>query len=96
MPPAPRPWRPCLHITHALADNLNNAARFLPRDPNDPDTLPCVETGGAQVYAYWKPHIGLRVSLHLDTSNIPDVLLSRGGIVPVSISVNGHDVFVAL
>ncbi|MER7688739.1 hypothetical protein [Streptomyces sp. NPDC097610] len=94
-PSVPQTWRSFLHITHARADELNNAARFLPRGPNDPDTLPCVENGGAQVYAYWEP-LGLCVSLQLDSGDIPETLLNHGKTVPVRITVNGHDVFAAL
>jgi hypothetical protein len=81
-------------LTQTLAHELNLAARFLPEDPDDDDTLPCVETGGVQVYAYWAANEGLCVSLHLD-GGIPDGLTTDAGTVPVRITVEGHLVYAA-
>lgn len=82
-----------MQISQRLADEFNRAARFLPQV--DDDTKPCTVIVGAQVYAYVEPGDGIVVSLHLDTGDIPDVLLSAQETVPVRITVNGHDVFTA-
>ncbi|MEW1677929.1 hypothetical protein AB0O47_32550 [Streptomyces noursei] len=82
-----------MQISQHLADKFNRAAHFLPQV--DDDTKPCVVIGGAQVYAYVEPGAGIVVLLHLDTGEIPDVLLSAKETVPVRVTVNGSDVFTA-
>lgn len=82
-----------MRISQPLADEFNRAACFLPQV--DDDTKPCVVIGGAQVYAYVEPGVGIVVSLHVDTGEIPDVLISAEETVPVRITVNGSDVFSA-
>ncbi|MFI8265355.1 hypothetical protein [Streptomyces sp. NPDC085665] len=89
-----RSQTPTVQLSEALADQLNLAARFYPKDARDPDTLPCVETAGAQVYAYVEPN-GLCVAVHLDTGDIPAELVNRDGTVPIRITVNGTTVFTA-
>jgi hypothetical protein len=72
-------------------DEINHAAEFFPADPQDPDnTLPCIEIGGVQVYAYWTTDGILRVSVDLDT--VWD-RLTRDSQVPMRITVQGVDVF---
>ncbi|WP_329317203.1 hypothetical protein OG723_44405 (plasmid) [Streptomyces sp. NBC_01278] len=85
---------PAVQLSEALADRLNLAARFYPKDARDPDTLPCVENAGAQVYTYVEPG-GLCVAVHLDTGDIPAELMSPDGTVPIQITVNGVTVFSA-
>jgi hypothetical protein len=75
-------------------NDLNLRARFLPQEPDDENTLPCIETGGAQVYAYWTAE-GLCVSVHLDTGEIPEQLYDVDGTIPVHVTVNGDTVFAA-
>lgn len=82
-----------MQISPRLADEFNRAASFLPQV--DDDTKPCVVIGGAQVYAYVEPGVGIVVSLHVDTGEIPDVLSSAEETVPVRITVNGSDVYSA-
>ncbi|MER7497094.1 hypothetical protein ABT033_31415 [Streptomyces pharetrae] len=82
-----------MQISERLADEFNRAASFLPQV--DDDTKPCIVIGGAQVYAYVEPGVGIVVSLHVDTGEIPDVLLSARETVPVHITVNGSDVYSA-
>lgn len=76
--------------------DLNLSAQFLPMEPDDESTLPCVETGGAQVYTYWTKEDGLCVSVHLDTGEIPEQLHNHDGTVPVQVTVNDETVFSAV
>ncbi|WNZ14891.1 hypothetical protein [Streptomyces sp. 11x1] len=82
-----------MQISQPLADEFNRAASFLPQV--DDDTKPCIVIGGAQVYAYVEPGVGIVVSLHVDTGEIPAALLSPQETVPVRITVNGSDVYSA-
>ncbi|MFD4604328.1 hypothetical protein ACFWPQ_40725 [Streptomyces sp. NPDC058464] len=84
-----------MRLSQRRADTLNRHVRFLHRRRKDRSTLPCLETGGTQVYAYWERGAGLVVSVHLDTGEVPSDLISRDGTIAVRITVNGHDVFVA-
>lgn len=70
------------------AEAVNLAARFLPQE--EEGTRPCVEVGGAQVYAYWAEG-ALSVSVDLDT--VAESLVRKDGTVPMVIGVQGHDVF---
>lgn len=69
----------------------NRAARFLPAESADPDTLPCVEVGGVQVYAYWHADGGLRVSVDLDT--VEPQFTVGDSLVPMQVAVQGEIVF---
>lgn len=71
-------------------DALNRAASFIPIDPAEPETLPCVVIGGAQVYTYWT-EARLTVAVHVDTGEIPEQLLSKQDTVPLflRLTVNG-------
>ncbi|MER6977657.1 hypothetical protein [Streptomyces carpinensis] len=80
-------------LTQGLADELNLAARFLAKGLDEEGTVPCLENGGAQVYASWEPGEGLCVSLHLDSGEVPDVLANADGSIPVRITVNGKELF---
>jgi hypothetical protein len=80
------------HIPESLAAELNAAAVFLPQDPTEEGSLPVLENGGVQIYAYWTP-TGLDVSLHFD--DLPDALRDTDGNVPVRIDVADHTVYVA-
>ncbi|MFF5968229.1 hypothetical protein ACFY64_31800 [Streptomyces collinus] len=77
-------------LPQGLADELNLAANFLPQNPAEEGTLPSLQTGGAQVDAYWEPGAGLCVSVHLDTGEVPDVLTNEDGTISVRITVNGE------
>lgn len=91
----PQQWR-------QRADHANRTARFLPADgvesttepnPEDAVTLPCVEIGGVQVYAYFHGKTGrLRVSATVDTAE--NWLLSPEGVVPLEFAVEGDTVYV--
>jgi hypothetical protein len=74
------------------AASLN--ARFLPQNPHDENTRPCVEIGTVQVYTYRKDG-ALRVSV--DTSGVdvegPEARKDADRTVPMEISVNGKTVF---
>ncbi|MFI7405929.1 hypothetical protein ACIBW9_36605 [Streptomyces sp. NPDC049541] len=43
-----------MRMSQRRADTLNRRARFLHQHRKQRGTLPCLETGGTQVYAYWK------------------------------------------
>ena len=61
-------------------DDRNLDARFLPQDPDDPDSLPCVDIGGVQVYTYFK-HGELHINVHydgLDIDAVTPTLLTLG------------------
>ncbi|WP_190094632.1 hypothetical protein [Streptomyces melanogenes] len=80
-------------MSQRRADILNRRARFLHPHRKDRSTLPCLETGGMQVYAYWKRGEGLTVSVHLDTGDVPNDLISPDGTIPIRITVNSECVF---
>lgn len=82
-----------MRMSQRRADTLNRRARFLHQHRKDRSTLPCMETGGTQVYAYWKRGEGLVVSVHLDTGEVPDDLISPDGTITLRITVNGDCVF---
>ncbi|MGA5598332.1 hypothetical protein ACPCSE_29280 [Streptomyces cellulosae] len=67
---------------------VNLTAAFMPQDPQDETTRPCVEIDGAQVYTYRKDGV-LRVSVDLDTAKT----VRDDGTVPMRISVGGSTVF---
>lgn len=71
-------------------DALNYGVRFLPADPDDEGTKPCVEIGGVQVYVYATDG-RLVISAHFDTAEPP--LLGGDGTVPVSVWMGGEEVF---
>ncbi|MER6616363.1 hypothetical protein [Streptomyces xantholiticus] len=76
-------------VTPARARELNRAA-FL---EGDSDT-PAIRVGGAAVHAYVDADRGqIVVSVHLDTGEIPDDLVSADETVPLLITVGGRDVF---
>jgi hypothetical protein len=74
-------------ITDTQAREINRAARF----EGDSDT-PAIVVGGVAVHVYVK---GGRVcvSVHLDTGEVPDELLTEDETVPLTIKVNGDEVF---
>jgi hypothetical protein len=82
-----------VRLSQRRADTLNRRARFLHQHRKDRTTLPCMETGGTQVYAYWKRGEGLVVSVHLDTGEVPDDLITPHGTIMLRIDVNGHRVY---
>lgn len=56
--------------------DFNDDARFLPRDPRDPYSLPCVTIGGAQVYTYFRDG-ELHISVNYDdiaTTTLPTIV----------------------
>ncbi|MFE4752426.1 hypothetical protein ACFRIB_19465 [Streptomyces mirabilis] len=77
------------------ADTLNRRARFHHQHRKQRGTLPCLETGGTQVYTYWERGEGLVVAVHLDTGEVPDDVISPDGTIPIRITVNGDCVFIA-
>ncbi|MGW7100289.1 hypothetical protein [Streptomyces sp. NPDC054838] len=77
-------------MTDATAHNA--AATYLPMDPEEPDTLPCIEIAGAQVYAYVDESGTLRVSVHLDAGDVT-ALARPDGTVPLRVKVNDDVVF---
>lgn len=70
----------------------NLGARFLPADPTDPETLPCIEVAGVQVYAYVHPEHGLTVSVHTDGDTASDLTADGGDQVAMRMTVNGDSV----
>ncbi|MFC9916318.1 hypothetical protein [Streptomyces sp. NPDC127197] len=84
-----------MRLSQHRATILNRCARFLQQHQKQRGTLPCLETGGTQVYAYWKRGEGLVVSVHLDTGEVPADLISPDDAIPIRITVNGDDVFVS-
>ncbi|GAA1978205.1 hypothetical protein [Kitasatospora viridis] len=69
----------------------NAAATFLPADPAEPGTLPCIEIGGAQVYAYLDDDGTLCVSVNLETA--APGLVRADDTVPLRITVGDREVF---
>jgi hypothetical protein len=84
-----------MRLSKRRATTLNRRARLLHQHRKQRGTLPCLETGGTQVYAYWSCGEGLVVSVHLDTGEVPGDLISPGGTIPIRIRVNGECVFSA-
>ncbi|MGW4824311.1 hypothetical protein ACWEP4_36605 [Streptomyces sp. NPDC004227] len=84
-----------MRLSKRRATTLNRRARFLHQHRKQQGTLPCLETGGTQVYAYWSCGEGLVVSVHLDTGEVPGDLISPDGTIPIRITVNGECVFSA-
>ncbi|MGC0334867.1 hypothetical protein RKD23_007944, partial [Streptomyces sp. SAI-170] len=82
-----------MRMSQRRATALNRRARFLRQHRKQCGTLPCLETGGTQVYAYWERGGGLVVSVHLDTGEVPADLISPDGTIPITINVNGDCVF---
>ncbi|KUN17536.1 hypothetical protein AQJ11_37310 [Streptomyces corchorusii] len=82
-----------MRLSKRRATTLNQRARFLHQHRKQRGTLPCLETGGTQVYAYWSCGEGLVVSVHLDTGEVPGDLISPDGTIPIRITVNGDCVF---
>jgi hypothetical protein len=78
-----------MHITKQRAQELNRSA-YLEPDPN----TPAIVIAGVAVHTYVDPEDGqVVVSVHLDTGDVPEDLLSAEETVPLRITVNGHDVF---
>ena len=71
-------------------DHFNYCATFLPADPGEPGTLPCLEIGGVQVYAYVKSG-RLRVSETAD----PALQTADGRVVPRITVGDRPDLFTA-
>lgn len=82
-----------MRLSQRRATALNRGARFLHQHRKQRGTLPCLETGGTQVYAYWERGEGLVVSVHLDTGEVPDDLISPDGTILLRINVNSDCVF---
>ncbi|WP_329468604.1 hypothetical protein [Streptomyces sp. NBC_01431] len=82
-----------MRLSKRRATTLTRRARHHHRKQRG--TLPCLETGGTQVYAYWSCGEGLVVSVHLDTGEVPGDLISPDGTIPIRITVNGACVFSA-
>lgn len=66
----------------------NLTARFMPQDPHDSNTRPCLEIGGAQVYAHRK---GGRLVVGVDVDTAEGA--RADGAVPMVITVQGREVF---
>ncbi len=73
----------------------NRDAKFHPFAVQDDGTraLPCIEVGGAQVYAYVEDGV-LRVSVGLETADGEVFGLYDDGRVPVTVSVGAGNDFV--
>lgn len=84
-----------MRMSKRRADTLNRRARFRHQHRKQRGTLPCLETGGTQVYAYWERGEGLVVAVHLDTGEVPDDVISPDGTIPIRITVNGDCAFIA-
>ncbi|WP_406378321.1 hypothetical protein [Streptomyces sp. NBC_01618] len=84
-----------MRLSKRRATTLNRRTRFLHQHRKQRGTLPCLETNGTQVYAYWKRGEGLDVSVHLDTGEVPADVISPDGTIPIRITVNGDCVFSA-
>lgn len=79
-------------LTEAAATRANLTARFLPQDPADDNTLPCVEIAGIQVYVYFDPDDGLlTISAHYDTAD--DAALDLAQCVPTRVVIGDTDVW---
>jgi hypothetical protein len=75
-----------IHMDGSRALELNRAAIFESGD------TPAIVVGGAAVHAYVKDG-ELVVSVHLDTGDVVDDLLTSEENVPTRINVNGETVF---
>jgi hypothetical protein len=74
-------------------DRANAAAKFHPAGlDSDGETRehPCIEIGGAQVYAYVEDGV-LKVSVDLETADEQVFDLYEDGGVPVAVEVGGDD-----
>lgn len=80
-----------MRLSQRRATALNRSTRFLHQHRKQRGTLPCLETGGT--HAYWKGGEGLVVSVHLDTGEVADDLISPDGTILLRINVNGDCVF---
>jgi hypothetical protein len=69
-----------------LERRINRAATFLPM--TDGDTLPCLEPGGVQVYAYFSDG-RLTISAHYDTAS----RFQSAGTVPTEVFIGGVRVY---
>lgn len=76
-----------MNLTEAQMREINRAARF----EGDSDT-PAIVTGGVAVHVYVE-NGRVIVSVHLDTREVPAELLSEDETVPLTITVNGDEVF---
>jgi hypothetical protein len=70
----------------------NEAAEFLPANPDDDGTLPCLRVAGAFVFAYVTDDGVLQVSVHVDAGDIPSWLLQPDGTAAVHIAVDRQSV----
>lgn len=87
MTPAPAarcPFEP-FHLDES--DDFNATAEFLPMDPEDEGTLPCVVVAGVQVYVYVEDG-KLVISADFDTSELGDR-------TPVTVKMSGETVWEA-
>lgn len=78
-------------LTGADTRRVNLAARFLPQDPEDDDTRPCIEIDGIQVYVYFDRAGKLTISAHFDAAE-PETL-DADGCVPTRVTLGAGDVF---
>jgi len=90
----PAPWDG-YGETHVPEDadadtRANLTARFMPQDPQDENTRPCVGVGGAQVYVH-RENGRLVVSVDLDEAKPEET--NDDGTVPMVITVQGQEVF---
>lgn len=70
--------------------DLSRTARFLPQ--TDPDTAPCIEVGGVQVYAFITEG-ELRISVHYDEAD--PRLLTDDDTVPTRVYLGDTEVYAA-
>ncbi|MEV5886317.1 hypothetical protein AB0L74_26980 [Streptomyces sp. NPDC052020] len=82
--------KPSMTVSNSRATALNRAARFLPADPADPTTLPCIEIAGVQVYAYIRDG---RVCVSVDLETAEAELVRPDGTVPLTVDVGVNTVF---
>lgn len=72
-------------------DPVDGKAYYDP-DGGGPETYPCIEIGGVQVYAYFEDSV-LHVSLDYDTAD--EAVQGQAGTVPTQITASGTVVWLA-
>lgn len=76
-------------MTIADDDRINYAATFLPKDPDDEFTAPCLVVAGVPVYAYFEDGV-LHVSVYPDDAD--DEVIRDGEGVPLRVTIGDETV----
>ena len=84
-----------LTTTVPSADESNYNVEFLPADPNEPDSLPCMVLLGMQVYTYIGKDGRRRVSIDVETAE-PELLTDDDCVVPCITVGDGPDLWAVM